>query len=122
MIRRRLPDRRLQATATIEWQNHLLHVSVGFYADGRPGEVFAKRGREQGQFGAMLDKYCIAVSMGLQHGCPVGAYVRFLTTVPGPGKAGEFEPETPMDAILCVLKEFSETVDIRPLPGPGAAA
>ena len=108
MMRRRLPDRRYHAIGDIHWQGHVFHVCVGFYADGRVGETFAKRRKEQAPMGAMADKFCIAVSRGLQHGCPAGEFTRDITLDP------DGNPETPMDAVLMMVREFAGTVDIRP--------
>ena len=40
MIRRTLPQRRAAETFALRFWNQLFTVTVGFYADGTPGEVF----------------------------------------------------------------------------------
>jgi hypothetical protein len=40
MIRRTLPQRRAAETFDLRFRNQLFTVTVGFYADGTPGEVF----------------------------------------------------------------------------------
>ena len=40
IIRRTLPQRRAAETFDLRFWNQLFTVTVGFYADGTPGEVF----------------------------------------------------------------------------------
>ena len=40
MIRQTLPQRRATETFDLQFWNQLFTVTVGFYADGTPGEVF----------------------------------------------------------------------------------
>ena len=40
MIKRSLPQRRAAETFNLRFRNQLFTVTVGFFADGTPGEVF----------------------------------------------------------------------------------
>lgn len=61
------------------------YLTVGLYEDGSPGEVFAKMGKAGGRQGALLDCWCIGVSLLLQRGCPLDDIVAMF-------KATGFEP------------------------------
>ena len=45
MIRRTLPQRRAAETFDLRFWNQPFTVTVGFYADGTPGEVFIDGGK-----------------------------------------------------------------------------
>ena len=99
--RRRLPDRRRSAATDAAWRGGVFVVQVGFFDDGRPGEVFAKGRRERGEMGAMVDKACILMSRLLQRGCPVSEIVRDATKDP------TGEAETPLDAVMLALASLA---------------
>lgn len=99
--RARLPDRRRSTAADADWQGSTFVVQVGFYEDGRPGEVFAKGRCERGQMGAMVDKACILMSRLLQRGCPVSEIVRDAT------RDADGQPETPLDAVMLALADLA---------------
>jgi len=116
--REKLKPLRLSATQDVVWRDHVFHVGVGFYDDGRPGEVFTKRRREQGDLGAIVDKYCIAVSYSLQHGVTVADLCKYLTIAPDPEKtdaAGKplMTPETPLDAVLITVRDLAQNVEVK---------
>ena len=68
MSRLCLPDRRPAETAEIVFDGQRFTVTVGFYPDGRPGEVFADGARIGSDLDALLDDACVALSLLLQHG------------------------------------------------------
>lgn len=47
------------------------YLTVGFYEDGTPGEIFAKLDRQGSVASGFLDSWSIAVSLLLQKGMPV---------------------------------------------------
>lgn len=59
------------------------YVTVGFYPDGRVGEVFVRLSKVGSTIGSLADQWAIAVSMLLQTGTPLGvicekfAFTRF---------------------------------------------
>ena len=67
--RRKLPPTRQSITHKVEIETasgpREYYIIVGLYADGKPGEVFAKEGRNDTP---MLDQFCRALSILLQDG------------------------------------------------------
>ena len=81
-MRERLPDRRKTWTQKADVAGLKIHLSVGEYEDGRPGELFVNTslsahlpGLEE-DFRALLHCFAIAVSVGFQHGVGLEEYVR----------------------------------------------
>lgn len=76
MTRELLPERRASFNFTVAIQGEKYHVTVGYYPDGRPGEVFVDRiyTKSSAKVGTLLDSLCrdaaILVSMALQYGAP----------------------------------------------------
>jgi len=68
MTRERLPHRRPGETTEIEFEGTRYAITVGYYLDGRPGEVFTHGAKVGSNMDALLDDACIAVSLLLQHG------------------------------------------------------
>ncbi len=54
------------------------YLTVGMYADGRLGEIFIKAGKEGSFSSAALDALACAISIGVQHGIPVGQFTTKL--------------------------------------------
>ena len=71
MTRERLPQRRRTEVIKVRRDNIAFHVRVGFFADGRPGEVFAGSGKEGSDLQMMLNDACILISLALQHGATI---------------------------------------------------
>ena len=68
MTRTRLPDRRFAETAMLEHDGARFMVTIGFYPDGRPGEVFTHGARSGSNIDALLADACVLVSCLIQHG------------------------------------------------------
>jgi hypothetical protein len=68
MTRQRLPDRRAAETIQLEHGGQRFTVTVGFYPDGRPGEVFTHGIRTGSTLDALLADACVVVSCLIQHG------------------------------------------------------
>src|SRR3546814_20228861 len=64
----RLSDRRRADTRAFEHDGMRFTVTIAFYADGRPGEVFAHGARAGSMMNGILDDACVALSLLLQHG------------------------------------------------------
>lgn len=73
--RERLPDTRRSMTHKFDIQGHEGYLTVGFYADGRPGEVFVTMAKEGSTVGGLMDVIGTLVSMGLQYGVPLDVFV-----------------------------------------------
>src|SRR6185295_18765727 len=67
-MRVRLPDRRFAETVMLEHSGTRFMVTIGFYPDGRPGEVFTHGARSGSNMDALLADACVVVSCLIQHG------------------------------------------------------
>ncbi len=72
--RERLPDTRRSLTHKFDIQGHEGYVTVGFYEDGRPGEVFITMAKEGSTIGGLMDVIGTAISIGLQYGVPLEVF------------------------------------------------
>ena len=73
--RERLPDTRKSVTHKFDIQGHEGYLTVGFFKDGRPGEVFVTMAKEGSTIGGLMDTIGTLVSMGLQYGVPLSVFV-----------------------------------------------
>ena len=80
--RRHLPDRRPNRTETIRWAGKEFSVSIGYWLDGRPGEVFADGPREGSDLKALLADSAVLLSLLLQHNVEPTAIGHSLARVP----------------------------------------
>lgn len=91
--RRELPPRRAGYTQKATVGGHRLFLRTGEYADGTLGEVSIALHKENPAFRGLMDSFCAAVSLGLQHGVPLDAFVdAFLQTRFAPAGAVEGDP------------------------------
>lgn len=77
--RRALPARRRGYTQKAAVGGHRIYVRTGEYADGALGELHISLPREGPALRAMMESVAAAVSLGLQHGVPLQAYVAAFT-------------------------------------------
>jgi ribonucleoside-diphosphate reductase alpha chain len=73
--RERLPDTRRSMTHKFDIQGHEGYLTVGFFDDGRPGELFITMAKEGSTVGGLMDVVGTLVSMGLQYGVPLDVFV-----------------------------------------------
>ena len=91
--RRELPTRRAGYTQKAAVGGHRLYLRTGEYDDGSLGEVFIALHKEGAAFRGLMDNFAVAVSLGLQHGVPLEAFVEAFTfTRFGPAGAVEGDP------------------------------
>ncbi len=91
--RRELPPRRAGYTQKAAVGGHRLYLRTGEYEDGSLGEVFVALQKEGAAFRGLMDNFAVAVSLGLQHGVPLEAFVEAFTfTRFGPAGAVEGDP------------------------------
>lgn len=69
--RRRLPATRPSRTHKFSVNGHEGYIIVGFYEDGRPGEVFIKMAKKGSTVRGLTDSIGILTSVALQHGVPL---------------------------------------------------
>lgn len=77
--RERLPKRREGITQEVRIGGQKLYVRTGEYEDGRVGEIFLDMQKQGAAFGAMMNSFAIAVSLGLQYGVPIQEFVDSFT-------------------------------------------
>jgi ribonucleoside-diphosphate reductase alpha chain len=91
--RRELPARRAGYTQKVAVGGHRLFLRTGEYDDGTLGEVFIALHKEGAAFRGLMDNFAASVSLGLQHGVPLEAYVEAFTfTRFGPAGTVEGDP------------------------------
>jgi ribonucleoside-diphosphate reductase alpha chain len=76
--RERLPKRRHGITHSVEVNGAEVFMTTNQFADGRPGEVFAKWGKEGSTAGGLMDALSIVLSLALQYGVPAEVIVTKL--------------------------------------------
>ncbi len=77
--RRELPGRRSGYTQKASVGGHKLYLRTGDYADGTLGEISLALHKEGAAFRGLMDSFCAAVSIGLQHGVPLAGFVEAFT-------------------------------------------
>ncbi len=91
--RRDLPARRTGYTQKAAVGGHKLYVRTGEYDNGALGEIFIALHKEGAAFRGLMDNFAAAVSIGLQHGVPLEAFVEAFTfTRFGPAGSVEGDP------------------------------
>ncbi|MGZ4449782.1 MAG: vitamin B12-dependent ribonucleotide reductase [Nocardioides sp.] len=73
--REKLPRSRASRTTSFTVGGAEGYMTAGTYEDGRPGEVFLKLGKQGSTLAGVMDAFSIAISIGLQYGVPLEAYV-----------------------------------------------
>jgi hypothetical protein len=67
--RNRLPNKRACETVAFEQDGSQYCLTVGFYPDGRPGEIFLNHDRGDSLLDVLTSDAAILASLALQHGC-----------------------------------------------------
>jgi hypothetical protein len=94
MTRTRLPNRRAAQTVELEHGGQRFTVTVGFYPDGRPGEVFVHGIRTGSNLDALLADACVVVSCLMQHGVEPREIASSM------GRLGNAEPASIIGAVI----------------------
>lgn len=94
MTRTRLPDRRFAETVMLEHDGTRFMVTIGFYPDGRPGEVFTHGARSGSNLDALLADACVVVSCLMQHS------VQPADLAASMGRLGNAEPASIIGAVV----------------------
>jgi len=77
----KLPMRREGFTQKVKIDGISIFLRTGEYEDGHLGEIFIDVGHTGSALSAMINCFCISVSIALQHGVPLQDYVdKFLFT------------------------------------------
>ena len=77
--RRALPNRRRRIAQKARIGTQTLYLHSGEFEDGSIGEIFIRIAKDGESFGALMNCFAIAVSVGLQHGVALETYVDAFT-------------------------------------------
>ena len=102
MTRQRLPDRRFAETVMLEHGGTRLMVTIGFYPEGRPGEVFTHGIRTGCGLDSLLADACVVVSCLMQHG------VEPRDIASSMGRLGNAEPASIIGAVIDLAAAMSQ--------------
>jgi ribonucleoside-diphosphate reductase alpha chain len=80
-VREHMPKKRKSQTFSFRVADCEGYVTVGEFADGRPGEVFISVSKQGSTLAGIMDAFAISVSMGLQHGVPLATFVKHFTNM-----------------------------------------
>jgi ribonucleoside-diphosphate reductase alpha chain len=80
-IRQKLPRTRKSKTFSFRVADCHGYATVGEFEDGRPGEVFLKVAKQGSTLSGIMDAFAISVSLGLQYGVPLRAFVEKFTNM-----------------------------------------
>ena len=106
MTRLRLPDRRAAETIALEHDSARFMVTIGFYPDGRPGEVFVHGARSGSSMDALLADACVVVSCLIQHGIVPAELARSM---------GRFGNDRPASVIGAVVDLVAAVTIVQPI-------
>ncbi len=74
-VRRRLPQSRPSVTTSFQVGDAEGYITAGSYPDDGVGEIFLKTSKQGSTLSGVMDAFAIAVSLGLQYGVPLEAFV-----------------------------------------------
>jgi len=74
--RRRMPKRRAGKTIKFRVADTEGYLTTGEFEDGTLGEMFLKVAKQGSTLAGIMDAFAISISMGLQYGVPLKAYIR----------------------------------------------
>lgn len=99
MHRQVLPSRRPSDVLEHVTQRGILYtITVGFYDDGRPGEVFIDAGKAGTDTQVVARDAAILMSLLLQYGCPVETIRHAIS------REEDGSPQGPVGAILDMME------------------
>jgi hypothetical protein len=104
MSRRILPQRRSAETFQLRFWNQPVSVTVGYYEDGTPGEIFVDAGKTGQDVQSTARDAAVVLSLALQHGATV-ATIQHAVTRSGNGEAASI-----LGAIIDQLSAFLSNV------------
>ena len=102
--KRPLPHRKRGANFKARVGGHSVRLITGEYEDGKLGEIFLLTSKEGAAWRALLSQFAIAVSIGLQHGVPIDAFVKSFTFT-------KFEPSGMIEGGSGRVKMSSSIID-----------
>lgn len=108
--RRALPQRRNCETFDVDYGGLNKHhtVTVGFYDDGTPGEVFIDGGKSGEQVQAIAHDGAVLLSMALQHGVSLDTIRHAIT------RDGQGQPSSIVGVVVDRLAKDAEPMVLPP--------
>jgi ribonucleoside-diphosphate reductase alpha chain len=80
-VRKRLPKTRPSQTTSFAVAGAEGYMTAGSYPDDGLGEIFLKLGKQGSTLAGVMDAFSIAISIGLQYGVPLEAFVEKFTNM-----------------------------------------
>ncbi len=80
-VRKRLPKNRLGRTISFSIAGAEGYMTANAYEDGTLGEVFIKMSKQGSTLAGVMDAFSISISIGLQYGVPLEAFVSKYTNM-----------------------------------------
>lgn len=117
--RERLPQRRHGITRSVEVNGAEVFVTTNQFADGRPGEVFAKWGKEGSTAGGLMDALSIVLSLALQYGVPAEIIIAKLKDLRFEPSGTTDDPDIPH--ATSIMDWLARRLAIDHLPTPKRA-
>jgi len=108
--RERLPDERDGTTHKFSVGGHEGYITVNTYPDGRPGEIFIVMAKEGSTISGLMDVLAMSVSIGLQYGVPIEAFIAMWkhTRFEPSGQTGNPEIQTAQSIADYLARWLSE--------------
>lgn len=101
--RRRLPNRRMSETVEAEIAGQRLRVTIGFYPEGAPGEVFLNGAKPGSTMDAILADAAVAISVALQCGVRPRDLAKSISRIPEQLEGPATEPASPIGLALDLI-------------------
>jgi len=129
--RKRMPSERTSCTHKFEIGSHSGYLTVGFYEDGTPGELFLRMAAHGSMVSGLLDAFATSCSIMLQYGVPLDVVVEKFKPMQFTPAGITTHPEIPIaNSIISYifrwlelkfLKKEGEEAPLTPsiLPEPG---
>ncbi len=80
-VRKRLPKKRSATVTRFDVAGAKGYITASTYPDDGVGEIFLKLGKQGSTLAGVMDAFSIAISVGLQYGIPLEAYVAKFTNL-----------------------------------------
>lgn len=109
-VRKGLPSRRKSQTFKDKVRRSNVFVTVGYYEDGSPGEVFLDCMRTGSAMRTLLSAFAQTVSVALQCGTPVSELERSLSGLKESSEQG-FDPGL---VVAFMFRCLNEPLDLSP--------
>ncbi|MFN2390244.1 MAG: vitamin B12-dependent ribonucleotide reductase [Actinomycetota bacterium] len=78
-VRTRLPKKRSSRTYKFRVADTEGYITAGEFPDGSVGEIFLRVAKQGSTLAGIMDAFAVSISMGLQYGVPLSAYVKQFT-------------------------------------------